>query len=42
MREKGWYPIFYMFAVTAGFSSVVIGFFGFDAGASRGQCPAGV
>ena len=26
MREKGWYPIFYMFAVTAGFSSVVIGF----------------
>ncbi len=25
MREKGWYPVFYMFVITAGFSSVVIG-----------------
>jgi len=26
MREKRWYPVFYMFAVTALFSSIVIGF----------------
>jgi len=26
MREKKWFPILYMFAMTAGFSSVVIGF----------------
>jgi len=26
MREKRWYPIVYMFAVTAAFSSIVIGF----------------
>lgn len=28
MREKRWYPIFYMFVVTAAFSSIVIGFTG--------------
>ncbi|MCU0917088.1 MAG: FMN-binding protein [Planctomycetes bacterium] len=26
MRERKWYPIFYMFVVTAAFSSIVIGF----------------
>ena len=28
MREKRWYPIIYMFVVTAAFSSIVIGFTG--------------